>query len=167
MSDPWRSGPLAEDHETAAFDCGVPSLNGWLRDHALRAQRSDTARTYVWTRPDEWRVVAYYAITPTQVRREEVSSGMSGGVTTVPAYLLARLALDRSLRGQGLGSELLVDALDVIIRATEVAAGRLIVVDAVDEAAHSFYRRHDFHPIKGSSNRLVLKIATVRKALGG
>lgn len=84
----------------------------------------------------------------------------------IPAYLLARLAVDRSLHGQGLGSELLYDALDTIVSAAEVAAGRLIVVDAIDETVRGFYRRHDFQPVEGSTDRLVMKTATARKALG-
>lgn len=166
MTD-WRSHPLDEDHEPNGFDCGVAALDRWLADQAMRAQRSDTARTYAWTAPGSTRVVAYYAIAPTQVRRAEVSRNMSGGVTVVPAYLLARLALDRSLHGQGLGSELMVDALDRIVQASATAAGRLIVVDAIDDSAVSFYAHHDFQAVSGNPRRLVMKIATARKALGG
>jgi GNAT superfamily N-acetyltransferase len=89
---------------------------------------------------------------------------MAGGVEVVPAYLLARLALDQSLHGQGLGSELLIDALQVIVAAAETAAGRLILVDAIDDAAHAFYRHHDFVPIAGG-RRLAMKVATARAAI--
>jgi predicted N-acetyltransferase YhbS len=89
----------------------------------------------------------------------------------VPAYLLARLALDLSLQGQGLGGELLVDALGRIVAAADVAGGRLIVVDAIDEAAAAFYARHDFRSVRGaaasvSPRRMAMKIATARSALG-
>jgi GNAT superfamily N-acetyltransferase len=165
MTD-WRSSLLADGHDLGAFACGVDSLDRWLREQAVRAQRSDTARTYVWTPTDTPRVVAYYAITPTQVRRDEVSRAMSGGVGIVPAYLLARLALDRSLRGRGLGAQLLLDAVERIVQAAETAAGRLIVVDAIDDGAAAFYAHHDFQPVSGNPLRLVMKIATARKAMG-
>lgn len=90
---------------------------------------------------------------------------MAGGVSVIPAYLLARLALDRSLHGQGLGGELLHDALNRIVEAAEVASGRLIVVDAIDDDAAKFYRKYDFQPVKDNPRRLVIKIATVRAAL--
>jgi predicted N-acetyltransferase YhbS len=80
-------------------------------------------------------VVAYYSVAPTQVHRKAVSSSLAGGVSVIPAYLLARLALDAALQGAGLGARLLVDALDTIVTAGEAASGRLIVVDAIDEAA--------------------------------
>jgi len=84
----------------------------------------------------------------------------------VPGYLLARLALDVSLHGQGLGSELLIDALQVTVAAGDRAGGRLIVVDAIDQEAHDFYRHHGFVPIAGA-RRLAMKVATARGALEG
>lgn len=119
----------------------------------------------MWTAGDA-RVVAYYSIAPTQIVRGDLSRGQTGGFTVVPAYLLARLALDKSLQGQGLGSQLLIDALEVIVKASRRSGGRLIVVDAIDDAAVAFYRRHDFEPVKNDDRRLVMKIATARQALG-
>jgi Acetyltransferase (GNAT) domain len=74
--------------------------------------------------------------------------------------LLARLALDRSLQGQGLGGELLVDALSRAVQASEVAAARLVVVDAIDEAAAAFYEHHGFVAVPGNRQRLVQKSTT-------
>ena len=161
----WRSRVLGPDHQIGDFSCGHHSLDNWLRGQALRAQVSGTARTYVWTRAEDDVVRAYFAIAPTLVRRGDVSRSMSGGVEVVPAYLLARLALDQSLHGQGLGAELLMDALQVIVDAAETAAGRLIVVDAIDDAAHAFYRHHSFVPIAGG-RRLAMKVATAKTAIG-
>jgi len=84
----------------------------------------------------------------------------------IPAILLAKLALDRSLQAQGLGAELLVFALKTIIEAARSAGGRIIVVDAIDSDAIRFYEHHDFQPTPGNENRLVLKLSTVAKVLG-
>lgn len=157
---------LGPDHEVGAFRCGKPPLDDWLHDQALRAQTAGTARTYVWTQADSPQVLAYYSIAPTQVARAEVTRSLAGGYTIIPGYLLARLALDEHLHGQGLGSELLVDALERIVEAARTGGGRLIVVDAIDDEAHAFYRRHDFVPITGSM-RLYLKVATAEAVLGG
>jgi GNAT superfamily N-acetyltransferase len=163
----WISERLTADHDLSQFDCGNDGLNEWLRKVAVRAQGADTARTYVWTQSrTENAVLAYYSVAPTQVLRAEVSSAQAGGFSVVPAYLLARLALDRSLHGQGLGSELLMDALETIVMASDTSSGRLIVVDAVDDSAAAFYAHHDFTPIKGDDRRLVMKVSTARRALG-
>lgn len=161
----WISEPLRSDHGVEYFRCGNQALGNWLPQYALRAQPSGTARSYVWTRSDDVSVKAYYAITPTQVRRQEVPRAMAGGVGIVPGYLLARLALDGSLHSRGLGSELLIDALQVIVAAAETAGGRLTVVDAIDDKAAAFYRHHDFVPIAGE-RRLVMRVATARAVVG-
>lgn len=170
----WQSEPLRDDHDVSAFDCGKPTLNQWLKEHALRAQGSDTARTYVWTsRTYVWTssenptVVAYYSVAPCEVIRGEAPGKMSGGLSKIPAYLLARLALDKSLIGQGLGAELLNDALTCICQAAKLASGRLIVVDALDDDAKGFYLHHGFVPARGDNPmRLIIKISTVRDKLG-
>jgi len=158
---------LDDYHEFDEFDCGVPSLNGWLVNQARRAKKSGVANTYVWTAPGSDYVVAYYAIAPHLVKRETVTAGLAGGVTSIPAYLLGRLALDQSLQGCGLGGQLLRDALEKIVEAANVGSGRLVVVDALDELAAKFYEHFGFRPIRDNSRRLVHKIETVRKSLLG
>jgi predicted N-acetyltransferase YhbS len=91
-------------------------------------------------------------------------TALAGGYSAIPGYLLARLALATPLHGQGLGGELLVDALGRIVEAARISAGRLIVVDALDDDAHAFYGRYHFIPVDGS-NRLYLKVATAEAVL--
>ena len=90
---------LTTSHRTAEFDCGVPELNHWLVSHAMRAQEQGTARTTVWISEGD-QVVAYYSIAPTQIERCDVTRRLSDGVSRIPGYLLARLALDHNLHGQ-------------------------------------------------------------------
>ncbi|WP_184675335.1 GNAT family N-acetyltransferase [Saccharothrix violaceirubra] len=163
----WASSPLGEEHELTTFDCGTPALNGWLATQAVDAAKRGTAKTFVWTPIGSDTVVAYYAITPHLVAGEGLTSAQAGGLSApVPAYLLAKLALDRSLHGQGHGAELLHDALTRIVEAAELASGRLIVVDAIDDRAVEFYRKYDFKSVAGNPRRLVIKVSTVRQALG-
>ena len=76
------------------------------------------------------------------------------------------LALDVAWHSQGLGAELLHDAMDRIVTAADAVSGQLIVVNAVDDAATAFYRHHDFQPVRDHPHRLVIKVSTVRKAIG-
>jgi GNAT superfamily N-acetyltransferase len=163
----WTSQRLGEHHDLAQLDCGHDELDQWLLHEALRAQAAGTAHTTVWTRPDDLVVVAFYAIAPTQFMRTDLPSrSFSAGYSTIPGYLIARLALNQTLHRQDLGTHLLLDALERIVAAATNAGGRLIAVDALDDAAHRFYRHHDFQPIQGS-RRLVMKIATARAVLLG
>ncbi len=164
MND-WVSQPLAEDHDVSNFGSGNDLLDRWLQRDALRAHRAGISRTTVWTSRDERTVVAYHAIAPTQVARIALPSrSLSAGYSHVPGYLIGRLALDQTLHGQGLGTQLLLDALERIVEAADRAGGRVIAVDAIDEHAHRFYRHHGFHPTE-HSNRLVMKLATAATIL--
>jgi GNAT superfamily N-acetyltransferase len=98
------------------------------------------------------------------VRDELPKSVGRGSPSEVPAVLLARLALDRSLHGQGLGGVLLADALERIVVATQTVAVRIVVVDALHERATAFCERYGFKRIPGTV-RLVQRVSDVAAAL--
>lgn len=164
MTD-WVSSRIDPSATLHGFDCGREPLNSWLRESALRADVQGTARTVVWTRPDDPTVLAYYSIAPTEVRREGLTNGAHGGHTVIPSYLLARLALDRSLQGRGLGTYLLLDAAELVVAASASGGGRLLVVDAINHDAAGFYRAHGFMEITGT-HRLYARISTLQTVLG-
>ena len=159
---PFSSEPLDHRHAVAAFDSGKPDLDGWLRQHALGAEARRTGRTFVWQSD---RVVAYYTLTAHLLVREDLPKSLGrGGPRQVPAVLLARLALDKTLQGQGLGGVLLADALARIVEATQTVAARFVVVDAIDEPAVAFYEHHGFRRIPGAG-RLVQKTSDIAAAV--
>lgn len=163
----FESARLGDQHQFDEFDCGNEALNSWLRGQARRADSSGIAHVYVWTLIGEQKVCAYYAICPTEVIRNDagISGSLAGGYSRIPGYLIARLALDASLHGHGYGAQLLVDALDKVVRAAELGGGRLIVVDAIDNEAYEFYEHFDFIPVKNRRGRLVMKMSTAASAL--
>lgn len=130
-------------HDASAFSCGVNGMDTWLQGNADAAARRETAVTWVWA--DGARVVAYYSLSAHKVARDGVPKALGrGGPVEIPAVLIGKLALDVSLHGQGLGGVLLVDALTRIVSATQIVAARLVVVDALDEAAAQFYEHYGF-----------------------
>ncbi len=156
--------PLGDGHELESFRCGVAALDEWLARHARHATRQGT-RTYVLV-DGARNVVGYFAIAPHLLEREDLPRRIGRGAPSrIPALLLAKLALDERLHGDGLGRELLVHALTKIVTAARAAGGKLVVVDAIDEHAASFYRAHDFQPTGADFHRLVMKISTAARAL--
>lgn len=155
---------LTPAHERSAFDSGQERTDLWLREHSLRAQHQGSARTRVLVEAGSTRVLGFYAITPHDTHRADLPGAAAGGLRVVPGYLIAQLALDRSVQGRGLGGELLLDALDTICAAARTVGGRLVVVDAVDEGAIGFYERYGFTRV-GGSLRLYAKISRVAASL--
>jgi GNAT superfamily N-acetyltransferase len=118
----------------------------------------------VWHRGDE-AVLAYYSLTAHLLQRAELPRSLGrGGPRQLPAVLLARLALDRSLHGQGLGGALLAEALERVLAATQTVAARFVVVDAIDERAAGFYEHHGFRRIPDTL-RLLQKLSDIAAAL--
>jgi GNAT superfamily N-acetyltransferase len=154
-----------DDHDLTAFDCGNAQLDEWLREHARTATGQGT-RTYLLVDAAS-SVVGYFAIAPHLLARDDVPRRLARGAPEqIPAILLGKLALEASIQGQGLGAELLVFALDVVVTAARRAGGRVVLVDAIDDGARAFYEHHDFERLPGSTHRLVMKLSSVAKAMG-
>lgn len=162
----YRVEPLTAAHTLDDFACGNANLDAWLKDHALRATGQGT-RTYLLIAERSDQVSGYFAIAPHLVAHDELPRSIGRGAPQrIPAVLLAKLALDQSIHGKGLGAELLVCALRTIVAAARSAGGRLIVVDAIDTDAAAFYAAHDFTPTPDNPLRLVMKLSTAASALG-
>jgi len=112
-------------------------------------------RTWVWHSGDD-RVVGYYSLAPYFIEREALSRAQGRGLPErIPCYLLARLALDRSLRSQGLGSQLLASALLRVAGGGSELGGRFVVVDAIEEDAASLVLdSHGLTMLAGNRARL-------------
>lgn len=79
----------------------------------------------------------------------------------IPAVLIARLARDLSFRGQGVGEELLMDALLRAVSVAEIVAVFAVIVKAKNEKAHDFYQRYGFIPLQDYTDSLFLPIEEV------
>jgi predicted N-acetyltransferase YhbS len=79
--------------------------------------------------------------------------------------LLARLAVDTTQQGKGLGKALLFDALTRIEAAADIVGIRAVMVHAIDEAARKFYEHFEFEPSPTDPFQLLLLLKDLRKAL--
>lgn len=152
---------LTKDHDRNAFDCGVPALNDYLKKYALQNQTKHAARTYVAARGN--RIVGYYSLAYGSVSLEEAPQNVKSGLPRhpIPVILLARLAVDSTEQGHGLGAALLKDALLRTIQAAEIAGLRAMLVHAKDDAAKSFYEKFGFEPSPIDAYHLFLRVSDV------
>jgi predicted N-acetyltransferase YhbS len=168
VSDLRPVEPLdSKRHKTDGFECGHPSLDRWLRAYAGQSQRRDVARTFVVV-DLEWRVVGYYTLIAAEVEHGAASASVRAGVSRhfpIPVCLIARLAVDTSWQGRGLGRDLLRDAIRRALAASEQIGLRAVVVDAIDEGAAAFYRWHGFESAADDGLTLMVPIAAVRSKL--
>lgn len=154
------------DHDRAAFSCGVPALDQYLKTQASQDRRSGVAAIYVLA--DGKRILGYYSLAATGIERRAMPDEVTGKMPRypiIPAYLIGRLAVDISLQGQGYGRGLLADALRRCVRLAVEVAAALVVVDAKDDSARTFYERTEFALFPEEPNRLYVTMGALRRNL--
>jgi GNAT superfamily N-acetyltransferase len=137
---------LTAAHDFAAFSCGKPALDRWLKLRALSNQ--EKGFTAVMVVHEAHRVVGYFGLAPTSVVPTFLPRSIRTGQPPdpVPCLLLAQLATDLAWAGQGIGTGLLKHAIQRSLQAATLIGGRALLVNAVDPEAASFWRRRGFLP---------------------
>lgn len=156
-------------HLVDSFRCGGDEgLDRWLQKSAAVESAKQVSSTFVWTLAGSNEVVAYYSLLAHAVTRGDLPSRLGRGVVDpVPAALIGKLALHESLHGQGLGGQLLRDALERLVVASRSGpAFRVIVVDAIDESAARFYEHFGFTPAPNRPERMLMHVQRAADALG-
>lgn len=167
MTDDYRALPLLEDHHTNFFSCGQPRLDRWLDRQALADQHLGKSATHVWTDAGDC-VVGYFTLLQTTIR--EVDGSLLGRIRPpgfprnheLPGILIGKLALDESLRGRGLGFDLLADAYFTACEAVTLIGGVVLVVDPMNAKVAEFYAEFGFNAVDGS-DRMVINFREFNK----
>ena len=137
--------PLTEHHDIEAFVSGVESLDQWIKRRALKNQATGASRTFVSC--ENRRVLAYYALASSAITVDDAPGRFRRNMPDpIPVVVLGRLAVDRSLHGQGVGRALVRDAGQRVIQAADTIGIRGLIVHALSEDAKAFYEKVGFEP---------------------
>jgi len=161
MSIPaWHEEAVAKKHNRRGFDCGQSDLNAFLAQHARQAHDSGASKTYVAIDDsDGVTIYGFYTLSPAQVDFDLAplaARPAAGGRHPVGGFRLGRLAVSKSLQGQGLGGQLLIAAARRCIRASFEIGGTALMIDAKDENVASWYQTYGALPIPGDPLSLLL-----------
>lgn len=156
--------PLAPAHDRQAFGCSVPALDRYIREQAGQDVRRRISNCFVAVEQDTGALAAYYTLAAASIpvtSLPEKETKRLPRYPVLPATLIGRLAVDSHYQGRKLGAALIIDAVRRSARADPAAFTML--VDAKDEAAAAFYRRHGFIPLTSRPGTLFLPVATALK----
>lgn len=162
--------PLGDDHDRAAFSCGVETLDRYLKQQAGQDIRRRVAAVFVAHEPAVTTVAAYYTLSAFGIAPASLPAEVTRRLPRydpLPATLIGRLAVDQRYQGQGLGRQLLMDALERSASLASHIASMAIVVEAKDDAARGFYERYGFRRFLNREYRLYLPMATVAQLVQG
>lgn len=151
--------PLTSSHQLAEFVSGESVLDDWLKQRGLKNQVYGAARTFVICKKESKQVAGFYSLATGSVNHTEATGGLRRNMPDpIPVIILARLAVDLSFRGKGLGADLLHDAVLRCYRVAENIGVRAIMVHALTEEAKQFYIHHGFKPLQTQERTLFFKL---------
>jgi GNAT superfamily N-acetyltransferase len=155
--------PFGPNHDRAAFSCRVPDLDQYLQRQASQDLKRKLAAVFV-LRADGKSVAGFYTLSAHAIEADQLPADLARKLPRfpIPATLLGRMAIDRSLQGKGLGEFLLLHALERALQASRQIASWAVLVDA-KAGARDFYIKHDFIPFPNQPTRLFLLMKTIEK----
>ena len=150
--------PLRAHHDRSSFGCGNESLDRYLREQSTQDIRRALARLFVAVPADAPnQILGFFTLNATAVVAADLPPEIAKKLPRypIPAALIGRLAVDRACARRGLGSILLMDAIEKARVASETVA---ITVIVVDDAAHAFYSAFGFRKLQGPQRRMFLTL---------
>ena len=158
---------LGAHHDRAGFSCGNASLDDFIRTKARKEQELGFSAVFIAVaKLLDNTIYGYYSLSSHSILVQGIPPEVRKRFPrypTVPTTLLGRLARSVEFRGQRVGEFLLVDALKRALQSSEHVGSYAVVVDAIDNAAVSFYSKFGFLPTDERPDRLYLPVASIRR----
>jgi len=165
--------PKTQDR--AAFSCGVPQIDNYLKLTAKKGSKADVVRVWV-VLGGERHIVGFYGINMHSVVASEMSEALAKRALrhgVLPTAFISMIGVDQSMQRQGLGRVLLADALSRIGRVSDDIGTCAVLLDVFDcgepetvARRKTYYESFGFMPLPDQPLRLFMPIQTV-KALSG
>lgn len=156
------------NHDRAAFSCGYPELDEYIRHRASQDVKRNLAAVFVLIHNDDpKKVVGYYTLSSQHLQLGQIPAEIAkrlGKYRSVGVTLLGRMAVDSTQQGQGIGELVLLEALKKSLSATENVASFAVFVEAKDDKTAGFYRKYGFIGLPENSRKLFLPMKTIAQS---
>jgi GNAT superfamily N-acetyltransferase len=164
----WHEEPIAKRHNRQASDCGEEALNEFLRRYARKSHDLGGAKTFLAIDDsDNETILGFYSLSPASVAYAVTPEIVRRGLARhdVPAFRLARLAVDRKAQGQGIGGQLLLAAGRRCLLASVEVGGVALLIDAKNEKVAGWYASYGAVQMLDMPLSLLLPLRTIEAAL--
>lgn len=164
----WHEEPIEKRHDRAGFDCGDGNLNGFLQLHARKSHEKGGAKTFLAIDDtDNTKILGFYSLSPASIAYERTPEIVKRGLARyeVPVFRLGRLAVDKSVQGEGLGGQLLLAAGRRGLYVAAEAGGVALLIDAKNEGVAKWYASYGAMPLLDAPLSLLLPFKTIHAAL--
>ena len=164
----WHEEPIEKRHDRKSFNCGDAAMNDFLQHYARQSHELGGAKIFLAIdSTDNKTILGFYSLAPGAVSYAEAPETVRRGLAKhdVPGFRLARIATDTRFQGQGLGGQLLAAAARRCLLAAADVGGVLLIIDAKNARAASWYECYGALPPAGKPLTLVMSLATFAKDL--
>jgi GNAT superfamily N-acetyltransferase len=168
MTSPvWREEAITRQHDRAAFDCGDPELNTFLRRYARQSHDQGAAKTFLAIDITTNAIIGFYSLAPAALAHHRAPESTQRGLARhdIPGFRLARIAVALSHQGKSLGGQLLLAAGRRCLAASAVVGGTILIIDAKSDRAAKWYASYGAIPLADAPRTLVLPLATIATLL--
>jgi GNAT superfamily N-acetyltransferase len=110
--------------------------------------------------------VGYYTLAVGSIEHAKAQLAIKKGLGQypIPVIVLARLAIDKSVQGQGFGSALLKDALKRALNVSREMGVRAVLVHAKGQEAAKWYKKYGFIESPTDPFHLLLLMQDIEKS---
>ncbi|MBX9836863.1 MAG: GNAT family N-acetyltransferase [Silvanigrellaceae bacterium] len=148
------------------FECGNDHLNDFIKTKGSQYEKNNLARIFLAIEEDTITIAGYYTLSGNSVDLTNIPENDSKKLPKhlrVPVALIGKLAVDKNFQGQGLGSYLLMDALDRILNLSEEMGYYAVEVDAIDDKAKSFYDKYGFQSLLDDNKHMYISLKKLKQ----
>jgi GNAT superfamily N-acetyltransferase len=164
----WHEEPISKRHNREAFDCCEEALNEYLRRYARKSHDLGGAKIFLAIDDsDNESILGFYSLSTASVAFAATPEVVRRGLARhdVPAFRLARLAVDRKVQGLGIGGQLLLAAGRRCLLASAEVGGVALLIDARNETIAGWYASYEAVPMLDMPLTLLLPLTTIETAL--
>jgi predicted GNAT family N-acyltransferase len=148
-----------------SFNSKSQALNAYFHTRVSQDVKRKVTNCFIATVQPTGTIAGYYTLASSSVVLGKLPPDTVKKLPrypSVPTITLGRLAVDLNYAGQGIGAQLLIDALLRAVAASETIASFAILVDAKDQEAADFYAHHGFMTLNDEPLKLFLPLATAK-----
>lgn len=163
---PLRIEPINRSHNRRSFDCGSADINRYLQNTARQQSDKRISRTFVLVDSEHpFELLGFFTLAACEMLVEKLPPRFAKKYPLrASAAKLARLAVASFMQRQGLGTYMMLNAMERVLQVAEHLGVIGFFVDAKDDLAAAYYRQFGFIPLPDNPLELFLPIATIRKA---
>ena len=159
---------LHSSHIKKEFSCGKSLLDNYIHFQASQDIKKMLAACFVLVNNKNI-VLGYYTLSNSGIPKDtiplEFQKRIPNSYANLPATLLGRLAIDKSISKKGMGELLLLDALKRCYYVSKSEMGSMaVVVDPIDDSAILFYKKYGFILLP-SSGKMFIAMKTISQLI--